>query len=130
MKEKYHDNWFFSILMFTASRFLARPLSVMFVGYDEELMAMTLHAFSIFAFSFLFAGFAIFSSAFFTALGDGITSALISFLRTLIFQVSAVLLLPLIWGLNGIWFSIVTAEIAAVIVAALLLSAKRKKYHY
>lgn len=69
MKEKYHDNWFFSILMFTASRFLARPLSVMFVGYDEELMAMTLHAFSIFAFSFLFAGFAIFSSAFFTAPG-------------------------------------------------------------
>lgn len=130
LKKSFMITGVFSILMFAASRFLARPLSVMFVGYDEELMTMTLHAFSIFAFSFLFAGFAIFSSAFFTALGDGITSALISFLRALVFQVSAVLLLPLIWGLNGIWFSIVTAEIAAVIVAALLLSAKRKKYHY
>ncbi|MDE7187916.1 MAG: MATE family efflux transporter [Lachnospiraceae bacterium] len=120
----------FAILMFAASQVLARPLSVMFVGYDGELLSMTLHAFFIFAFSFLFAGFAIFGSAFFTALGDGLTSALISFLRALVFQVAAVLLLPLIWGLNGIWFSIVTAEIAAVIVSTLFLAGKRKKYHY
>lgn len=120
----------FAILMFAASQVLARPLSVMFVGYDVELLSMTLHAFFIFAFSFLFAGFAIFASAFFTALGDGLTSALISFLRALVFQVAAVLLLPLIWGLNGIWFSIVTAEIAAVIVSTLFLAGKRKKYHY
>ena len=120
----------FAILMFAASQALARPLSVMFVGYDGDLLAMTLHAFLIFAFSFLFAGFAIFGSAFFTALGDGLTSALISFLRALVFQVAAVLILPLIWGLNGIWFSIVTAEIAAVIVSTLFLAGKRKKYHY
>ena len=120
----------FAILMFAASQVLARPLSVMFVGYDGELLSMTLHAFFIFAFSFLFAGFAIFGSAFFTALGDGLTSALISFLRALVFQVAAVLLLPLIWGLNGIWFSIVTAEIAAVIVSTLFLAGKRTKYHY
>lgn len=120
----------FSMLMFAASQFLAGPLSVMFVGYDEELLDMTQHAFFIFAFSFLFAGFAIFGSAFFTALGDGLISALISFLRALVFQVAAVLLMPLIWGLNGIWFSIVTAEVAAVIVSALFLSGKRKQYHY
>lgn len=120
----------FAILMFAASQVFARPLSVMFVGYDGDLLSMTLHAFFIFAFSFLFAGFAIFGSAFFTALGDGLTSALISFLRALVFQVAAVLLLPLIWGLNGIWFSIVAAEIAAVIVSTLFLAGKRKKYHY
>lgn len=120
----------FSMLMFAASQFLAGPLSVMFVGYDEGLLDMTQHAFFIFAFSFLFAGFAIFGSAFFTALGDGLISALISFLRALVFQVAAVLLMPLIWGLNGIWFSIVTAEVAAVIVSTLFLSGKRKQYHY
>ncbi len=120
----------FAILMFAASQVFAWPLSVMFVGYDGDLLSMTLHAFFIFAFSFLFAGFAIFGSAFFTALGDGLTSALISFLRALVFQVAAVLLLPLIWGLNGIWFSIVAAEIAAVIVSTLFLAGKRKKYHY
>lgn len=120
----------FAILMFAASQVFARPLSVMFVGYDGDLLSMTLHAFFIFVFSFLFAGFAIFGSAFFTALGDGLTSALISFLRALVFQVAAVLLLPLIWELNGIWFSIVAAEIAAVIVSTLFLAGKRKKYHY
>lgn len=120
----------FAILMFAASQVFARPLSVMFVGYDGDLLSMTLHAFFIFAFSFLFTGFAIFGSAFFTALGDGLTSALISFLRALVFQVAAVLLLPLIWELNGIWFSIVAAEIAAVIVSTLFLAGKRKKYHY
>ena len=116
--------------MFLASQVLARPLSLLFVGYDEELLAMTLRGFFIFAFSFLFAGFAIFGSAFFTALGDGLTSALISFLRTLVFQILAVLLLPLILGLDGIWISIVAAEIAAAIVALLFLFAKRKHYHY
>ena len=87
----------FALLMFTSSLFLARPLSRLFVGYDKSLLEMTLHGFSIFAFSFLFAGFAIFGSGFFTALNDGLTSALISFLRTLVFQIAAVLLLPLIW---------------------------------
>lgn len=120
----------FAVFMFASSLVLARPLSLMFASYDEGLLAMTLHAFSIYAFSFLFAGFAIFGSGFFTALNDGLTSALISSLRTLVFQVAAVLLLPLIWGLDGIWVSMVVAEFLAVLVSAAFLVGKRKKYHY
>lgn len=130
LKKSFLITGVFAILMFASSLLFAGPLSRMFVGYDDTLLAMTLRGFSIFSFSFLFAGFAIFSSAFFTALGDGLTSALISFLRTLIFQISAVLLLPLILGLDGIWISIVAAEAAAVLVAVLFLAGKRKKYHY
>lgn len=120
----------FAVAMFASSLLFARPLSYMFVGYDEMLLEMTLHGFSIFAFSFLFAGFAIFGSGFFTALNDGLTSALISSLRTLVFQVAAVLFLPLIWQLDGIWLSIVAAELMAVLVVVFFLVVKRKKYHY
>ena len=109
---------------------LARPLSAVFVGYDPELFEMTVGGFLIYSFSFLFAGTAIFGSAFFTALNDGLTSALISFLRTLVFQVAAVLIFPLIWGLNGIWLSIVAAEVMAAVVTAAFLFGKRKKFHY
>lgn len=120
----------FAAAMLGSSLLLARPLSVMFVGYDPKLLEMTLHAFSIYVFSFLFAGFAIFGSGFFTALNDGLTSALISSLRTLIFQVLAVLLLPLIWKLDGIWLSMVAAELLATVAAGLFLMGKRKKYRY
>ena len=116
--------------MFAAGECLSAPLSRMFVGYDLGLFAMTKHAFAIFSFSFLFSGFSIFGSSFFTALNDGLTSALISFLRTLVFQVAAVLLLPLIWQLDGIWLSIVGAEAMALIVTALFLIQKRKRYGY
>ena len=116
--------------MFAAGECLSAPLSRMFVGYDLGLFAMTKHAFAIFSFSFLFSGFSIFGSSFFTALNDGLTSALISFLRTLVFQVAAVLLLPLIWQLDGIWLSIVGAEAMALIVTALFLILKRKRYGY
>ena len=108
----------------------AKPLAALFVGYDPRLMAMTVSGFRIFALSFLFMGYAIFGSGFFTALGDGISSAIISFLRTLVFQVAAVLILPLIWGIDGIWWSIVVAEGMAVVFSALFLLLKRKKYHY
>lgn len=120
----------FAMAMFILAEIFAYPLSYMFVGYDKVLMDMTLRGFLIFSFSFLFAGFAIFGSGFFTALNDGLTSALISFLRTLLFQVAAVLLLPLIWELDGIWISIVVAEIMAVIITGIFLVAKRKKYKY
>lgn len=83
-----------------------------------------------YAFSFLFAGFAIFGSAFFTALNDGLTSALISFLRTLLFESAAVLMMPLIWGLDGIWYSTVAAECLAVAVTVLFLVGKHKKFGY
>ncbi len=120
----------FSILMFIAGEFLSKPLSLVFVGYDKGLLEMTDWAFQIFSFSFLFSGIAILGSSFFTALNDGITSALISFLRTLVFQVSAVLILPVFWGIDGVWLSIVAAEVLAVIVTILLLIVKRRKYHY
>lgn len=120
----------FSICMLASALLLAKPLALIFVGYDAELMEMTLHAFFIFSFCFLFAGFAIYGSSFFTALNDGLTSAIISFVRTLIFQTSAILLLPLVWGIDGIWISTVVAEAMAVMVTAAFLLAKRKKYNY
>lgn len=120
----------FGVAMVLSSQALALPLSRFFVGYDAELMHMTASGFRIFGLSFLFMGFAIFSSGFFTALSDGVTSAAISFLRTLVFQVAAVLLLPIRWGLTGVWVSIVAAEFMAVVFSALFLIAKRKKYQY
>ncbi len=120
----------FSVGMVALAESLARPLALIFVGYDQELLAMTLRGFLVYSFSFLFAGLAIFGSSFFTALGNGLVSALISFLRTLVFQVAAVLIFPLIWGLDGIWFSIVAAEMVAALVTALFLVGKRRKYRY
>ena len=119
-----------SAVMFVISKFLSAPLAGIYVGYDAELLDMTVHAFGIYAYSFLFAGIAIFGSAFFTALNDGLTSAFISFLRTLVFQCAAVMLLPLIWGLDGIWISIIVAEFMAVAVTLISLFLKRKKYKY
>lgn len=119
-----------ALIMFAAGELLSKPLSLLFVGYDKELHVITAHAFSIFSFSFLLSGFAIFGSSFFTALNDGFTSAAISFLRTLVFQIAAVLIFPLFFKLDGIWFSIVAAEIMAVCVTLLFLAIKRKKYGY
>ena len=109
---------------------LSFPLSAIFVGYDTELLDMTIRAFFFYSFSFLFSGISIFGSAFFTALNDGLTSALISFLRTLLFQVTAVLIFPLIWDIDGIWASIVAAEMMSLIVTLVFLAGKQKKYHY
>ena len=119
-----------SLAMLVMGLVLAAPLSELFVGYDRELTALTIRGFTIFALSFLFAGFAIFTSGFFTALNDGLTSALISFLRTMVFQIAAVLLLPLVWGIDGIWWSIVAAEAMAVAVDICFLLGKQKKYQY
>ncbi len=119
-----------SVAMLLAGELLALPLSKLFVADNPYLLQMTLRGFRIFSFSFLFAGFAIFGSSFFTALNDGLTSAIISFLRTLIFQTAAVIILPLIWELDGIWASIIIAELMAVIVTAIFLMVKRKKYRY
>ena len=107
---------------------LAKPLANIFVGYDAALLSLTVSGFRIFALSFFFMGYAIFISGFFTALGDGLTSALVSFLRTLVFQVAAVLLLPLILGIDGIWWSIVVAEGMAVFFSVLFLILKRKRF--
>lgn len=120
----------FSICMVISAELLAIPLAKIFVGYDNDLMDLTVSGFRIFALSFLFMGFSIFSSGFFTALNDGLTSAVISFLRTIVFQTSAVMLLPLIWEISGVWLSIIVAEIMSIIFSFIFLVAKRNKYHY
>lgn len=120
----------FAVVMFALSSLLARPLSFIFVGYDEALLNLTVRAFSIFSFSFLFSGFAIFGSSFFTALNNGLISAAISFMRTLVFQIAAVLIFPLLWQVDGIWLSIVAAEVMAVIVTMIFMQVNRKKYRY
>lgn len=109
---------------------LSTPLAKLFVGYDQGLCDLTIHAFRIFSVAFLFAGFNIFSSSFFTALNNGAVSAAISFLRTLVFQMAAVLLLPLIFDVDGIWYAIVVAEICAFFISLTFLILKRKKYQY
>ena len=120
----------FAVCMFALAEVLARPLASIFVGYDAGLTDLTVRAFSIFSFAFLFAGFSIFGSSFFTALNNGLISAAISFLRTLVFQIAAVLILPLIFDIDGIWYSIVVAEVVSVIVTVIFIFAKRKKYGY
>jgi Na+-driven multidrug efflux pump len=119
-----------SACMLALGQLLAPVFAKMFVGYDAELYALTLHGFRIFSFSFLFAGMAIFGSSFFTALNDGVTSAIISFLRTLVFQISAVILLPLIWETDGIWASIVVAELMAFTITIIFMIIKKKKFNY
>lgn len=109
---------------------LSSPLAKLFVGYDEELYELTRHAFRLFAYSFLLAGFNIFTSSFFTALNNGAVSAVISFMRTLIFQTSSVLILPIFLGVDGIWWAITVAEFFAFILSLIFLFAKRKKYNY
>ena len=120
----------FSVAMLVLGEICSYPLSYIFVGYDEALMKMTHEGFIIYSFSFLFSGFAIFGSAFFTALSDGVTSAIIAFLRTLVFQVVAVLVLPFFFELYGIWWSIVAAEVMAVVITVFFLVIKKNKYKY
>ncbi len=120
----------FAAIMFIVSFALSKPLAGIFVGYDKELFDLTAHAFSVYALSFLFSGFAIFASSFFTALNDGPVSASISFLRTLVFQVVAILILPLVFGVEGIWWSVVIAEILALVVSFTFIMLFKKKYQY
>lgn len=119
-----------SVVLTAAAFLLAAPLSSLFVGYDAELFALTCHAFRLFAFSFLLAGFNIFTSSFFTALNNGAISAAISFMRTLLFQSASVVILPLLFGVDGIWYAITVAEVFACVLSATFLFAKRGKYHY
>ena len=119
-----------SLFMFLASEIFSRPLTKIFVSYDGNLLSLTSKAFKIFSFSFLFSGISIFGSSFFTALNNGLISALISFLRCLVFQVVAVIVFPLIWKIDGIWFSIVFSEIMSVCTTICFLVIKKKKYNY
>ncbi|MDD3173265.1 MAG: MATE family efflux transporter [Herbinix sp.] len=120
----------FSIGMFVSAELSARSLSTIFVGYDKGLLSITLRGFLIYSFSFLFAGAGIFGSSFFTALNNGLISATISFLRTLVFEIIAIFLLPLLFGIDGIWYSIIVAEVMAFVVTVLFLIGERNRYHY
>lgn len=118
------------VLMLVAAQVLAGPLAHLFVGYDKTLFDMTVHGFRIFSLFVLFIGFNIFASSFFTALNNGGVSAAISFLRTFVFKFSAVLFMPLLFKLDGIWWATVVAEVLAFIISAIFIICKRKKYQY
>lgn len=119
-----------ALAMLGAAVVLAKPLSGVFVGYDQVLMDMTVRGFLIYSLSFLLCGFNIFGSSMFTALNNGLISAVISFVRTLICQIAAVMILPLFFDLDGIWFSVVAAELAALVLTVIFLIVYRKRYHY
>lgn len=118
------------VAMTVLAELLAQPLTHVFVGYDAGLYALTVRGFMLYSISFLVSGVNIFGSAFFTALNNGLVSAAISFLRTLVFQVAFVLLLPLLLGIDGIWLAIVAAELLALAVTLVFFIVKRKQYHY
>ena len=119
-----------SVFMFLAGQELAEPLSAIFVSYDPELLALTTKAYRLYALCFLLMGFAIYASAFFTALNNGVVSAIISFLRTLVFQVAAVIILPKLFGIDGIWLSVTVGDALAVAVAAAFMIALSGRYGY
>ena len=101
------------------------PFSKIFVGYDEGLMALTVHAFRLLSPSFLLAGFCIFISSFFTALNNGLISAIVSFLRTLVFRTGCVIVMPMLWDVDGIWWSMLVADALAFIVSVAFVIANR-----
>ena len=119
-----------SIVMFVLSEALAHPFSALFLQDSPYLLPDAVHAFRIVSVCYLFTGVAVFSSAFFTALNNGQVSALISFLRTFVFELGAVLLFPLLLGVDGIWYAIVFAELMAAVVGSIFMVALRKKYQY
>ncbi len=119
-----------SLAILTLTELTAGVLSSIFTHGDKALQALTTHGFRLYGISFVLCGFNIFASGFFTALNDGLTSAIVSFSRTAVFQVACVLVLPLWLGLNGIWLSIVVAELLSVCVSIAFLIGKRRKYGY
>ena len=118
------------VTMFAASQLFGGALVGVFVGYDPALVVLTLHGFRIYSVSFLMAGFNIYGSAFFTALNNGKVSALVSFMRTLVFETSTVMLLPLVWGVDGVWSAIIVAEACALVLTVGFLVYLRKPYGY
>ena len=119
-----------SFTMFSLSELLAGPIAAVYAGKDAQLMQISIHGFRLFAVNFLFAGLSIFFSSFFTSLNNGLISAILSFCRVFAFQIPAVLLLPLIWKLDGIWISVGTAEVLTVLMGVCFLIGNRKRYHY
>ena len=120
----------FSTVMTVLAEIMARPLSTIFTGYDPQLLEMTVRGFRIYSISYLLTGFNMFSSSLFTALNNGFISAVLSFFRALVCQLAAILILPMLWELDGIWWSNVAAEVGALAVAAFFVIKYRKRYHY
>lgn len=118
------------ITMMVLAQILASPLAKVFVGYDKQLFDMTVHGFRLFSFYFILAGINIYASSFFTALNNGMISAIISFSRTLGFETLAVIILPIFLQLDGVWLAITVAEICAFVISISFLIAKKEKYHY
>ena len=118
------------VVLTAAAQFIASPIARIFVGYDPELFEMTRYGFRLFCVTFLINGFNIFGSSFFTALNNGLISAVISFLRTLVFQLAVVFILPIFLGITGIWLSVAVAELLTLFVTATFLIKKRSEYHY
>ncbi len=117
-------------IMVLAGEIFSKPLTKIFVGYDAELVEMTLRGFFFYSFSFFFSGLGIYCSSFFTALNNGVVSAIISSLRTILFQVIFVLILPIFWGLDGIWLSIVFAEFSSAALSIFFLITQKSRYGY
>ena len=117
-----------SLMMFACSEGFAQPVSRLFVGYDKTLFSMTLRGFRLYSFCFLFSGFAIWGSAFFTALNNGMVSAFLSFMRTIVFQISFVFLLPMLIKLDGIWLSVAAAEFLSALLGLVLMVRSRRQY--
>ena len=119
-----------SAAMFALSEVLAHPFSALFLSGSPKLLPGAVHAFRIVSVAYLFTGMAVFGSAFFTALNNGQVSALTSFLRTFVFELGAVLLLPLLFGVDGIWFSVVFAELMAAVAGGIFMAVLQREYHY
>ena len=119
-----------AVVMTALSMLVIPYVARIFVGYDAELLALTSHAFRVYALNFFLMGFNVYGSSFFTALGDGVTSALISFLRTLLFQLLALIFLPMVLGIEGVWLAVTAAEAGALCVTALMFITKDKVFHY
>ncbi|MBE7019428.1 MAG: MATE family efflux transporter [Ruminococcaceae bacterium] len=119
-----------SVAMFLSAELLSAPLSALFVGFDETLYQMTYRGFMIYSVSFLLSGFNIFASAFFTALNNGVVSAILSFLRTLVFPIITVWIFPLFFGLDGLWSAVIGAELLAILFSIGFLTGNQKRYQY
>ena len=119
-----------AIIMTLLAEILAKPLAMIFVSYDEELLKLTTNAIRLFSISYIISWFNIFTSSFFTALNNGIVSAVISFLRTFVFQVIMIYLLPYFWGVDGIWLAVFVAELLSLVVSLVFLIINKKRYGY
>ena len=119
-----------AVVLTACAELLSSVLAGIFVGYNQDLHDMTTNAIQLFALSYIISGINIFASAFFTALNNGLVSAVISFMRTLVFQIAFIFILPELLGLNGIWLAVVGAEICSLIISVSFFVANRKKYKY